>query len=217
MRGPVFLTALAAAVCLAFVCWHTIYSPSAQVFTDGKASPPEPAPLCPWREPETDMKVFFPGATAHQTETRILSGLRLELADRLGRQMTGDENALRVNRIYQNDTLLGSVLTRRVKGEYGAIELVLATDDRRGVRGLRLQRLREPETNATVLQATNWLNAFVGKRAEDAWKIGADIPQVPSEAHESAASIVSGVRSLLVLLEEAEQCQTGKLAETHHH
>jgi hypothetical protein len=217
MRRPVFLAALALAVCLAFVCWHTINRSSVEVFTDGKATPPEPAPLCPWREPEADLKSFFPGATGYHTETCILSGLRLELADRLGRQLTGDENGLRVNRVYQNDTALGSILTRRVKGEYGAIELVLATDDHQCVRGLRLQRLREPETSASVLQATNWLNGFVGKRAEDAWRIGVDIPQVPAEAQQSAAAIVDGVRSLLVLLGAADQRATGKLAETHHH
>ena len=178
--------------------------------------PPEAAPLCPWREPDLDLKSFFPEAKSYQAETRILSGVRSELASRLGRWPTGDENALRLNRVYQDGTAVGAILTRRVKGEYGGIELVLATDDHHNVRGLRLQRLREPEASAEALQDQNWLNAFVGKRSGDPWHVGGDIPEVPASVRGSALAIVDGVRSLLILLEAADQ-QGPKLAEAHHH
>src|SRR5437870_13286554 len=113
----------------------------------------ELAPMCPWRQPETDLRAFFPGATRHETEIRILSGERLELARRLGRMPAPEEHSLYLHRVYDAQRRLGTVLTRRVKGEYGAIEIVLAANPDGRVRGVRYQRLREPERIASALQS----------------------------------------------------------------
>src|SRR6266436_1923884 len=176
---------------------------------------PVPAPLCPWREPASDLKLFFPSATGYKVETRILSGLRLELAARLGRTPTGDENALRVYPVYQEHTPLGLVLTRRVKGAHGGIEFVLAVSTNNQICGLRLQRLREPESSAVTLQTSQWLRSFAGRRADSPWQLRQDIPNVPPDARASAESIVDGVRSLLILL--ATDNQEGGLAATPRH
>jgi len=216
MRQPVSLGALAVIACVAVVGWRLGRQSSPETFSDPKVSPPEAAPLCPWREPEADLKGFFPGATRYEAQTRILSGRRQELAQHLGRNLTGDENALRFWRVYRGDLFLGTILTRRAKGEYGGIELVLATDTNRCVRGLRLQRLREPELIADALQNTNWLRSFAGKQAGDPCRLGSDIPELPSQARASATAIAQGVRSLLVLLAAADGAETPRLAATHH-
>jgi hypothetical protein len=217
MRRLVFSAALALAAFGSYFLWRFIDRVPVETISFATAIPPEAAPMCPWRDPELDMESFFPRATSYQTETRILSGLRAELAERLYRQPTGDENALRLNRVYQGSTSLGVILTRRVKGEFGGIELVLAIDNDGAVRGLRLQRLREPESTAAALQDTNWLGGFAGKRVSDSWIIGGAIPQLPAGARESAAAIVDGVHSLLVLNDAAEDAPTPRLAQTHHH
>lgn len=167
------------------------------------ASTIETAPLCPWREPESDLQIFFPGANHYETETRILSGLRLELAQRLDRTPTAEENALRVYRIHGEERPFGNILTRRVKGEFGAIEIVLAVADDGVVRGVRLQRSREPDAISAALQNAEWLSAFRGKLAESDWRLGSGIPDVPPEARLSAQAVAEGVRSLLVLLDTA--------------
>jgi hypothetical protein len=178
--------------------------------------PPEPPQLCPWREPEADLKLLFPGATRCEVETRILSGLRGELQQRLGRPPTGDENALRLYRVYREDTAMGIVLTRRVKGEHGVIELVLGASPEGQVSGLRLQRLREPESVAEELQNSNWLRSFEGKRADSTWLLGRDIPQVPPPARFSAEAIINGTRSLLILLAAADHGSPPNLLSAHH-
>ena len=150
------------------------------------------------------MKRFFSGSTRYQTETRILSGLRAPLAAQLGREPTGDENALLLYRVYAQQTPIGVVLTRRVKGAYGAIELVLAVAPDGHVLGLRLQRQREPENIAAALERPEWLASFVGKRVKDGWQLGEDVGGVSGEARSSAEAIVEGTRSLLVLLSVAE-------------
>jgi hypothetical protein len=216
MSRSIIIGAGAATLLLALVAWRfNGASPSSEIAFAPKSQPPPAAPLCPWREPENDLKQFFPGATRCERETRILSGRRVELAEQLGRIPTGDENALHVYCIYREQTPLGVVLTRRVKGEYGAIELVLAVNADGTVRGLRLQRLREPAPIAAALQNPDWLHSFAGRRAADSWKLGQDVPEVAAAARSSAEAIVEGARSLLILL--ATSGQTHDSIVTHHH
>lgn len=200
-----------------YIASRALDRPTVETFARASVSPPEPAPLCPWREPESDMRLFFPQATAHRAELRILSGLRSELSQQLHRQPTGDENALRLNRIFEGENSLGAIVTRRVKGENGGIELVLAIDNEGAVRGLRLQRLREPDVAAQALQNTNWLASFAGKHAQDPWKLGEDVASVGANGQRSAEAIVDAVRSLLVLNEASVRARSASLAEAHHH
>jgi hypothetical protein len=160
--------------------------------------------MCPWREPEKDLRQFFPEATRYETTTRILSGQRLELAQKLGRTPTGDENALHIYPIYREQLSLGTVLTRRVKGEFGAIELVLAVGTNQQICGLRLQRLREPVASTAALQNSEWLDSFKGMRVDSEWQPKGKISGLPADARVSAEAIVEGARSLLVLLAVAD-------------
>jgi hypothetical protein len=192
--------------------WSNGRSGSPEVVFEPSSRVVEPAALCPWREPEADLGRFFPGPTGWQAETRILSGQRLELRRLLGRVLDADENSLRVYRVLQGDRDLGAILTRRVKGEHGAIEIVLALDGAGRISGLRLQRHREPEAIAHALQDPVWLSAFSGKNAESDWRLGGAVPEVPNEARLSAERIVEGVRSLLILYGAAEH----QPAQHHH-
>jgi hypothetical protein len=217
MRRWILPGALGAVLTLSVALWLNGSSPGVKAF-DPKVRPPEAAPMCPWRDPASDLKQFFPDATRHAVETRILSGQRLELAERLGRMPTGDENALHVGRVYAGESLAGSVLTRRVKGEHGVIELVLAVEANGSVRGVRLQRLREPESIAQALQNLNWLRSFKGMRADSSWKLGEDIPGVPAEVCASATAVIEGTRSLLILLAASEEAisSTKSASKLHH-
>jgi hypothetical protein len=161
------------------------------------------APLCPWREPETDLKILFPRATHHTTETRILSGHRVELAKHLGRLPEPDENALLRHRVFAGSENIGFVLTRRVKGEHGAIELVVALNPRGEVEGILLQRLREPYSIASQLRNQSWLSSFGGRTYGSGWESD-DLVGLSEEARASAIAIREGVRSLLILQTAAE-------------
>lgn len=216
MRRWILPGAVSAFLAGGVALWLNGSSPGVKAF-DPKVKPPEAAPMCPWRDPESDLKQFFPEATRHAVETRILSGQRVELAERLGRMPTGDENALHVWCVYAGESLLGSVLTRRVKGEHGVIELVLAVEANGAVRGARLQRLREPEYISQALQNPNWARSFEGRRADSSWKLGEDIPAVPAEVRASAMAVIEGTRSLLILLAASEQAisSTNPLPKLH--
>ena len=161
----------------------------------------ELTPPCPWRDPENDLKTFFPGATRYAPEERILSERRLELKRRLGRQPTGEDLLLRLNRVYRDEAPLGSVLTRRVKGQSGAIEIVLLVTEDGPVQGLRLQGLREPAPISAAVQNPEWLGSFKGLSASSDLRLGQEIPDVAPQARPSAEAVVEAVRTLLILMD----------------
>ena len=172
-----------------------------------KISEIELAPICPWREPQRDLPNFFPAATDYKRETRILSGMRPQLQQRLGRIPSAEENALLIHRVTNGSRSLGAVLTRRIKGEHGGIEIVTAVDPNGAVRGVAIQSQREPASIAHEIAATNWLGAFTGKNAKSVLRLGQDLPEVAPPARASAQAIADGVRSQLVLLSVSEEAQ----------
>ena len=159
----------------------------------------ELAPMCPWREPEADLRAFFPDATTHHQEVRILSGLRLEIRRRLGRPPTPEENALYLNDVSQGSRRVGTILTRRVKGEYGGIEVVLALNADGTARGVRLQREREPEPISTAIRSPGWLGQFRGWSPNSSPNREKLLASLSPTARKTGAAIVEGVHNLLVL------------------
>jgi hypothetical protein len=170
--------------------------------------PQSSAGLCPWRAPEEDMRRWFPGAAASRDDTLILSRHRVDLQRRLGRYPTADDNALIVHRIVGTAGSPGFVVTRRVRGECGLIELAIATDPRGRVLGARIQRHREPDVTARVLQSEEWLAGFREKDSHSAWRIGKDVAPVPAEARMSADAVVNEARTVLILLDVALHSDT---------
>jgi hypothetical protein len=161
------------------------------------------AGLCPWRNPDEDRQRFFPVSTASRDETLILSRQRIELQRRLLRPPTGDESAIIVHRILGPNGSPGVVVTRRVRGESGLIELVLAVNSEGRVVGARIQRLREPETAAKALESQAWLGSMRGKDSHSDWSLGRDVADVPAEAKASAEAIAKEARTVLILLDVA--------------
>jgi hypothetical protein len=157
----------------------------------------ENSPICPWREPQRDLRTLFPRATRYVPETRILSQFMGTIHKRLNRPMTVDENPLRIYRATDGTQVMGAILVKRVKGEHGGIELVTGIDPQGRVRGLLIQSHREPDPVAQVI--TNWLPHFVGKTAKAPLSPGDDLPEVAPEARATANAIAEGVRSQLTV------------------
>ncbi len=162
----------------------------------------ENSPVCPWREPERDLRTLFPDAKEYVTETRILSQFMGTIQKRLRRPMTVDENPLRIYRATDGTRALGAVLVKRVKGEHGGIELVTGIDPQGRVCGVLIQSQREPASVAQVI--TNWLPHFVGKTAESALQPGDDLPDVAPDARTTANAIAEGIRRGLIVFSFAE-------------
>jgi hypothetical protein len=168
----------------------------------------KPAQMCPWRNPERDRHILFPQATRHEARTAVLTHLFVQLKEQLGHWPTADDNPLYVYRVFAHQKLLGSIAARRVKGQYGAIEIVIGVDLQGLVRGVLIQRLREPQKVEAALLSRRWLNAFRGKSVRSDWKLKAHLASVPAEARPSAQAVVDGARSLLILMNAADHNST---------
>ena len=168
--------------------------------------------MCPWRQPEADRKRFFPAATSEREDTLALSRQRAQLAKWLGRQPTGQEFAIQIHRLFrrrgEQEESVGTIVTRCIAGESGVIELVLAVDVDGRVRGARLQRLREPESVARELQSDHFLRGFNGKTWQSDWKTTSQNVTISNAARPSAAALLDGARTVLILLHAGEQTLT---------
>ena len=161
--------------------------------------------LCPWRDPKGDLRAFFPGADRYQTRLLALSGLRLPILKRLGPGASLEDNTLQSFPVFQGSVPQGAVLVQRAAGEYGAMEIVVGVDTSGRVRGVRLQRMREPDAVAQALMDPAWLASLRGKTAGDAWRLGADLPDRPASARDSARLVALTVRGLLIEYDEARK------------
>lgn len=171
--------------------------------------------LCPWRSPETDMKAFFPQATAHKEETLLLSGFRLEIGRRLGRTPSAEENAMQIHRLYAAEKQVGTVIARRVRGESGVLELVVATDETGKIVAAKIQRQREPEEIASALRSASFLGAFRGKTADSDWSLDKSFPAVPKAAQPSASALLDGAHTALVLQDVGLHLGAGSRSHSH--
>jgi hypothetical protein len=172
----------------------------------------ENSSVCPWREPQRDLRTLFPEATEYVTETRILSQFMGPIHKRLNRPMTVDENPLRIYRATDGTRAKGAILVKRVKGEHGGIELVTGIDPQGRVCGVLIQSQREPDSVAQVI--TNWLPHFVGKTAESALQPGGDLPEVAPDARTTANAIAEGVRRGLIVFSFAENALEAETPRT---
>jgi len=160
--------------------------------------PLESAGLCPWRDQQTDREVFFPGADHTEQRLLALSDLRPEILARLGKGGVTDGNALYIYRIFTGTKEDGVVLVQRAPGQYGAIEYVIGMSTAGRLIGLRIQSQREPDRIAKAIAGPAWLGAFAGKTASDGFKVGGDLPDVTSDARQTATALAESVRRLVI-------------------
>lgn len=162
----------------------------------------EAAGLCPWRNQLTELHQFFPTADRAIEWNLVVSAQRQQVAKRLGRQPTGDENALRCYAVMNGKNALGYVVARRVRGEYGLIEIVIAVDaSTEKIRNVEIQRLREPQPIARILQSQAWIDKFKGLGADANWSQVNSA--VPATASTDAKAITEAARTAMILLSTA--------------
>jgi len=159
-----------------------------------------PSGLCPWRNPAADLKAFFPTATSTREELLSLSRYTTEIEKQIHRKATGEETGLQIHRAYNGTTPLGVVVARRVKGEYGAIEVVVASDTSNRVVGVKIQRLREPEETAKILRSPGFLQYFEGKTAQSDWLCHCEQVEISPKALKSVDAVQGGLHTVMVLL-----------------
>ena len=157
------------------------------------------AALCVWRKPDQDIKQYFPGADTYTTDLKEPGKKKSVVEKRIGRKLDADEQEFKFYRIIEHGKRVGTIMTHLGKGEYGAIEIVVAIDRNGKVKGVGIQRDREKKR--AELRSDKFLGQFRGKSASDPVEVGKDIKPVPG-AEKASDTVAFSVKKLLVLYDE---------------
>jgi Na+-translocating ferredoxin:NAD+ oxidoreductase RnfG subunit len=157
------------------------------------------AALCVWRKPDQDIKKFFPGADTYKTDLKDPGSRKAAIEKRIGRKLDADEQEFKLYRVMDGGNQIGTIMTHLGKGQYGAIEIVVALDNNGRIKGVAIQRDREKKR--AELRSERFLGQFNGKTVRDPLTVGKDIKPVPG-AEKSSETVAVSVKKLLVIYDE---------------
>ena len=161
------------------------------------------ASLCVWRNPDADIKAFF-GGGSYRTVLATVGDKKAKIEKRLGQKLDSDELQLKFWPVTKDGQRVGTVASHLGKGEYGAIEMVVAIVDPpktpAKVKAVKIQRDRERYRSA--LRSATFLNQFKGKQANSKLRVGEDIKPAHAQAVRASRVVALSVKKLLVAYEE---------------
>jgi hypothetical protein len=163
--------------------------------------------LCVWRQPDSDIAGIFGSGGSYKTVfVDISEAQRARIEKRLGFALDPDETQFKFFPVYRKAKQVGTVMTHAGKGQFGAIEIVVAvvrTDSGTAVREVRIQRDREKAKAA--LRGKAFLGQFKGMRASDEFLVtndGQGLKPAAPGAEKASQSVARAVMKLLVVHDE---------------
>ena len=160
-------------------------------------------PHCVWRNPDADIKAFF-GGGSYRTVLATVGAKKAKIEKRLGQKLDSDELQLKFWPVTKSGQRVGTVASHLGKGDYGAIEVVVAIVDPpktpAKVKAVKIQRDRERYRSA--LRSATFLNQFKGKQAKSKLRVGDDIKSAHPGAVKASKVVALSVKKLLVAYEE---------------
>jgi hypothetical protein len=161
------------------------------------------AGVCVWRFPDKDIKTLFPKATGYKTEVLTYSKEeKVKIESILGAKLDDDETKFNFYRIYKDTIKIGLVLTHSVKGQYGAIEVVIGLQNKydstgeyigASIKNVLIQRDREVKSKD--LRSDKFLSQFINKTVKSKF----DNIKLIAGAEKSSQAIVFSVKKLLIV------------------
>lgn len=160
--------------------------------------------LCVWRNPDRDIKEIFKGDSYQTVYFELSAQDQTEIEKKLGQSLDPDETEFKFYPVFRKGQDIGTVSTHLSKGQYGAIEVIVAVEYGPGrkparIKAVRIQRDREKARAA--LRSQKFLDQFVGKTAADSMKVGFDIRAAALGAEKSSAAVALAVRKLMLVFE----------------
>lgn len=163
------------------------------------------AALCVWRNPDADIKDFYGSGSYRKIVVKV--GTKKAAIEKLiGTTLDADENEMNFWPITSNGKRVGTIASHLGKGDYGAIEVVMAIDDPPNapakLKAIRIQRDREKHREA--LRSNAFLRQFVGKTAASPLKVGQDLKAAHPSAIKSSQIVALSVKKQLVAYEQLD-------------
>ena len=165
------------------------------------------ASLCVWRNPDSDIAgIFGKGGSYKTVFLDISDAQRQRIEKRLGFALDSDETQFKFFPVFKGKAPVGTVMTHAGKGQFGAIEVVVAvvpSDSGVVVKEVRIQRDREKAKAA--LRSAKFLSQFKGMGADDGFLVSNDqsrLKPAAKGAEKASQAVANAVRKLLVAYDE---------------
>jgi len=161
------------------------------------------ASLCVWRQPDSDIAGIFGSGSYKTVFMDINDALKVKVEKRLGFSLDPDETQFKYFPVFKGTKRVGTVMTHAGKGQFGAIEVVVAVvagDSGPVIKEVRIQRDREKAKAA--LRSKEFLGQFQGLGLNDPFKVGDDIKTAAQGADKASQAVATAARKLLVVYDE---------------
>jgi hypothetical protein len=178
--------------------------------------------LCVWRSPDEDIAAIYEADGYKTVFEDISDSRRQRIEERLGTELDPDETQFKFFPVFKGDEQVGTVMTHAGKGQFGAIEVVVAVASgdtipqgtRSGseadpvmslgrvtvVKAVRIQRDREKAKQA--LRSGEFLGQFEGMTVADQFQVGEDLKPAIAGAERASQAVATAVRKLLIVFDE---------------
>ncbi len=161
------------------------------------------ASLCVWRNPDADIQALF-GGGSYRTVLVNVGAKRSAIEQAIGVTLDADEQQLKFWPVIRNGVRVGTVASHLGKGDYGAIEVVVAIvdppDGPAKIKAVTIQRDRERYRSA--LRSPAFLDQFKGKQAASVLTVGSDIVAAHPSAVRASAVVALSAKKMLVAYEK---------------
>jgi hypothetical protein len=161
------------------------------------------ASLCVWRQPDADIAGIFGSGSYKTIFADIADAQKQSIEKRLGFALDADETQFKYFPVFKGKERAGTVMTHVGKGQFGAIEVVVAiasSDSAPVIKAVRIQRDREKAKAA--LRSQEFLGQFKGKGLTDAYEVGDDLKTATEGAEKASQAVATAVRKLLIVYDE---------------
>jgi hypothetical protein len=161
------------------------------------------ASLCVWRQPDADISGIFGSGSYKTVFADITDAQKQKVEKRLGFALDADETQFKYFPVFKGKQRVGTVMTHAGKGQFGAIEVVVAVvagDSGPIIKEVRVQRDREKAKAA--LRGKEFLGQFSGKGLTDTFKVGEDLKTAVKGAEKASQAIATAARKLLIVYDE---------------
>jgi len=153
-----------------------------------------------WRQPDADIASIFGSGSYKTVFADITDAQKQRVEERLGFTLDADETQFKYFPVFKGKERAGTVMTHVGKGQFGAIEVVVAVvkgDSGPVIRDVRIQRDREKAKAA--LRSQDFLGQFKGKGLTDTFIVGEDIETAVEGAEKTSQAVATAARKLLVV------------------
>jgi len=161
------------------------------------------ASLCVWRQPDADISDIFGSGSYKTVFADITEAQKQKIEKRLGFSLDADETQFKYFPVYKGKQRVGTVMTHAGKGQFGAIEVVVAVvegDSGPIIKAVRIQRDREKVKAA--LRGKEFLGQFKGRGLADKFKVGDDLKTAVQGADKASQAVATAARKLLIVYDE---------------